>query len=55
MYTTTDTINRSTQTPTKEAFVTIEGVSKVYPTPRGPYTVLKDVNLSIDEGEFICG
>jgi bicarbonate transport system ATP-binding protein len=54
MYTTTDTINRATQTPTKEAFVTIEGVSKVYPTPRGPYTVLKDVNLSINEGEFIC-
>jgi ABC-type nitrate/sulfonate/bicarbonate transport system ATPase subunit len=54
MYTTTDTVNRATQTPSKEAFVTIEGVSKVYPTARGPYTVLKDVNLSINEGEFIC-
>ena len=29
-------------------------VSKVYPTAKGPYTVLKDVNLTINEGEFIC-
>ncbi|MFN9174998.1 MAG: nitrate ABC transporter ATP-binding protein [Synechocystis sp.] len=35
-------------------FVVIEGVSKVYPTPRGPYTVLEDVNLTVNEGEFIC-
>jgi bicarbonate transport system ATP-binding protein len=39
----------------KEPFLTIEGVSKVYPTsqPEG-YTVLKDVNLTVYEGEFIC-
>ncbi len=36
MYTTTDTVNRATQAPTKEAFVTIQGVSKVYPTPEAP-------------------
>jgi len=35
-------------------FLTIEGVSKVYPTPKGPYTVLQDVNLNVKEGEFIC-
>jgi bicarbonate transport system ATP-binding protein len=35
-------------------FVTIEGVSKVYPTPNGPYTVLENVNLNVNEGEFIC-
>lgn len=43
------------QTAVKTApFLTIEGVSKVYPTPKGSYTVLKDVNLSVQEGEFIC-
>lgn len=34
--------------------VVIENVSKVYPTPKGPYTVLQDVNLTVKEGEFIC-
>ena len=37
-----------------EPFLTIEGVSKVYETPKGPYTVLEGVNLTINEGEFIC-
>ncbi len=32
----------------------MDGVSKVYPTPRGLYTVLEDVNLTVYEGEFIC-
>lgn len=35
-------------------FLSIEGVSKVYPTPKGAYTVLKDVSLTVQEGEFIC-
>ena len=35
-------------------FLEFEGVSKIYPTKKGPYTVLKDVNLSIYEGEFVC-
>lgn len=38
----------------REPFLTIEGVSKVYPTKNGPYTVLDGVNLSVEEGEFIC-
>ncbi|WP_013321844.1 nitrate ABC transporter ATP-binding protein [Gloeothece verrucosa] len=37
-----------------KAFVTVENVSKVYPTPKGPYTVLENVNLTVAEGEFIC-
>jgi bicarbonate transport system ATP-binding protein len=32
----------------------IEEVSKVYPTPTGPYTVLEKVNMTVSEGEFIC-
>ncbi|MFB2973395.1 nitrate ABC transporter ATP-binding protein [Aerosakkonema sp. BLCC-F183] len=39
---------------TRQPYLSIDKVSKVYPTPRGPFTVLKDVNLTIYEGEFIC-
>ena len=35
-------------------FLAIDNVSKVYPTPTGGYTVLEGVNLSVQEGEFIC-
>lgn len=38
----------------QESFLTIENVSKVYPTPTGNYTVLQDVNLTVNQGEFIC-
>lgn len=38
----------------KAEFLTIEHVSKVYPTPRGDYTVLDDVSLTVQEGEFVC-
>jgi nitrate ABC transporter ATP-binding subunit len=40
--------------PPQEAFLRIEEVSKIYPTATGEYVVLKDVNLAIAEGEFIC-
>jgi nitrate ABC transporter ATP-binding subunit len=39
---------------TGEPFLAIEDVAKVYPTPTGPYTVLSGVNLTIQEGEFVC-
>ncbi|MGL5508631.1 MAG: ATP-binding cassette domain-containing protein, partial [Microcoleaceae cyanobacterium] len=39
---------------TKQPFVVFQNVSKTYYTARGPYTVLKDVNLVINQGEFIC-
>lgn len=35
-------------------FLAIDQVSKAFPTPTGDYTVLKDVNLTVNEGEFIC-
>jgi len=31
-----------------------EQLSKVYPTPRGPYPVLENINLEISQGEFVC-
>lgn len=46
---------RSTQTPpTQDPYLVIENVSKVYPTPTGSYTVLENINLTVQEGEFIC-
>lgn len=39
---------------TQPAFLEVDQVSKVYPTPRGDYTVLQDVNLTIQKGEFVC-
>jgi len=50
------TLNRDpiTTIPPQESFLRIENVSKIYPTPKGEYVVLKDVNLHIQEGEFIC-
>ncbi|GFE70011.1 nitrate ABC transporter, ATPase subunits C and D [Chroococcus sp. FPU101] len=53
-YTTTQTINPYEQTSLNEAFLKIDNVSKIYPTPKGPYTVLDGVNLTVNEGEFIC-
>lgn len=38
----------------QDSFLTIAGVSKVYPTQKGAYTVLQNVNLTVDKGEFIC-
>ncbi len=32
----------------------ISNLSKVYPTPKGPYVVLENLDLQIKEGEFIC-
>jgi nitrate ABC transporter ATP-binding subunit len=35
-------------------FLLVENVSKVYPTAKGTYTVLENVNLTVNKGEFIC-
>lgn len=35
-------------------FLLIENVAKSYPTRNGNYTVLQDVNLAVEQGEFIC-
>ncbi|WP_201323632.1 ABC transporter ATP-binding protein [Pseudanabaena sp. lw0831] len=42
------------QKKNQDPFLVIDGVSKVYQTARGPYTVLENVNLTVYEGEFIC-
>jgi bicarbonate transport system ATP-binding protein len=35
-------------------FLILENVTKIYPTPSGPNVVIKDINLTVGEGEFIC-
>jgi nitrate/nitrite transport system ATP-binding protein len=37
-----------------EAFLKIDRVSKVYPSASGPVTILDDISLEVQEGEFIC-
>lgn len=38
-----------------EPFLVVDSVSKVYALPKGDtYTVLENVNLTIEQGEFIC-
>ena len=41
--------------PAAEPFLVIDNVSKVYNLPKGDtYTVLEHVNLTVNQGEFIC-
>ncbi len=52
-------INKNTQvnqvlTQKREDFLVIDGVSKIYPTSQGPYTVIDGVDLKVREGEFVC-
>ncbi len=49
----TQSLNTTPSFP-PDQFLTIDNVSKVYPTPNGPYTVLAGVDLTVREGEFIC-
>ncbi len=52
-------VNKNTQinqvlAQKKENFLVIDGVSKIYPTSQGPYTVIDGVDLKVREGEFVC-
>jgi nitrate/nitrite transport system ATP-binding protein len=42
------------QVPYNDNFLVVEGVSKIYPTAEGPYTVLDGIDLKVREGEFVC-
>jgi nitrate ABC transporter ATP-binding subunit len=39
---------------TTDPFLLIQDVSKIYPVAKGTYTVLEDVNLVVNQSEFIC-
>ena len=38
---------------TEERFLDFSQLHKIYPTPKGPLTVVEDFNLKINKGEFI--
>jgi nitrate ABC transporter ATP-binding subunit len=43
------------EAPRQDSFLVIDKVAKVYPLPKGEsYTVLEGVNLTVQQGEFIC-
>jgi nitrate ABC transporter ATP-binding subunit len=44
----------ATVSAAKPDFLQINQVSKVYPTPKGSFTVVEDINLTVAEGEFVC-
>jgi bicarbonate transport system ATP-binding protein len=53
-FTSTETLREPASSKRSNPFLLIEDACKVYPTPKGPYTVLQSVNLTVHEGEFIC-
>jgi nitrate ABC transporter ATP-binding subunit len=44
----------STQPVKTTPFLSIDNVTKIYPTEDGPYTVLDGIDLQVYEGEFVC-
>jgi nitrate ABC transporter ATP-binding subunit len=54
MQTLTTTPEPTVQPQNREPFLTVDRVSKTYPTPKGPYTVLEEVDLTVFESEFVC-
>jgi nitrate ABC transporter ATP-binding subunit len=53
----TQTLSTLDSIPSSKAempFLSVDNVSKIYPTPSGPYTVLDGVDLTVNEGEFVC-
>lgn len=54
MHTSDTTLQDRVSTAQSAAFLEFDRVAKVYPTAKGNYTVLEDVNLTVDEGEFVC-
>jgi nitrate/nitrite transport system ATP-binding protein len=48
-----DAYVKKAQTVTEKRFVEFSNVTKVYPTPKGPLTVVDGFDLKMDKGEFI--
>jgi len=44
----------ATSTPAGPPLLRFEQLGLTYPTPKGPYPVLENVNLEVRAGEFIC-
>jgi nitrate ABC transporter ATP-binding subunit len=48
------TPGHTVQSQNREPFLIVDQVSKTYATPKGPYTVLEGVDLTVFESEFVC-
>ncbi|MBY6141911.1 nitrate ABC transporter ATP-binding protein [Leisingera daeponensis] len=46
-------VAEASKTMTEERFLDFSQLHKIYPTPKGPLTVVEDFNLKINKGEFI--
>ncbi|MEM8820072.1 MAG: nitrate ABC transporter ATP-binding protein [Pseudomonadota bacterium] len=44
---------KAAETLTEDRYLQFSKLSKVYPTPSGPLTVVEEVDLSINKGEFV--
>jgi nitrate/nitrite transport system ATP-binding protein len=54
MQTSNSTLPSQISTTNSANFLEFDGVAKIYPTAKGSYTVLEDVNFTVKEGEFVC-
>ncbi|MCU0530142.1 MAG: nitrate ABC transporter ATP-binding protein [Cyanobium sp. Prado107] len=52
--TTTFAANPQLSTPTASPLLRFEQLGLAYPTPKGPYPVLENINLEVQAGEFVC-
>ena len=43
-----------TTAPASTPLLSFQNMGLAYPTPKGPYPVLENINLEIESGEFIC-
>jgi bicarbonate transport system ATP-binding protein len=53
----TQTIPKSAAAPTvgdRSTFLSLQGVTKIYPTSDGLNVVIRDIDLTVKKGEFIC-
>ena len=46
-------VAEASKSMTEERFLDFSQLHKIYPTPKGPLTVVEDFNLKINKGEFI--
>ncbi|GLO72001.1 hypothetical protein MACH17_35180 [Phaeobacter inhibens] len=46
-------VAQASKSLTEERFLDFSQLHKIYPTPKGPLTVVEDFNLKINKGEFI--
>jgi nitrate ABC transporter ATP-binding subunit len=47
-------VTSSSTTGSSSAFLEFRGVSQVFQTRRGPFEALRDINLQVRQGEFLC-